>query len=487
MFPSDVVEETAAGAPGGATRSQRLDRVEAQIARVCGRLNLLHAELVTLIAEALTLGAAEGHGLRSAGHWVAWQTGATTGRGAALARLAERASELPATIAKLSAGEVSIDQAAVIAARAPAWADAEVAQLATVMTPHQLGRVCAAYPQPVKEPRTPSYGVSTVTTDDGDTRIRALVPADVGAMFTTAMRAHLDALIDAHRAGTSPADGDDTSSRPTSVDALVRMTDRSLSVDARDRPHYRRHQVLVHVDAGTHHAQIHLGPALSDELRRVLCCDATYQLVYERDGRPIGVGTIRTIPHRTRIAVEHRDHGCRVPGCTRTWVQVHHIHHVEDGGLTETWNLIALCPHHHRLHHRGLLGITGANADQPDGITFTDRYGRTITGVTAPTPPSGPPGAWHPDPPAYQHPDGNRLNPHWLTLNATPPPPAEASCSSGSDEVDALAEQTAPEQPLGVGDRHPLPEDAACGGEGRSDARADRLLHALGQQLDDET
>jgi hypothetical protein len=427
MFPSDVVDDAVAGSLDGVSRSQRLDRVEAEIARVCGQLNVLHAELVALIAEAVQCGAAEGHGLRSPGHWVAWQTGSTMGHGTALARLAERSSELPATIAKLTAGEISIDQAAVIAGRAPAWADAEVAELATVMTPHQLGRVCAAYPQPVKQPRTPSYGVSTVSTDDGDTRIRALVPADVGAMFTTAMRAHLDALIDAHRAGTSPADGDDTSSRPASVDALVRMIDRSLSVDARDRPHYRRHQVLVHVDADTHHAQIHLGPALSDELRRLLCCDATYQLVYERDGRPIGVGTIRNIPHRTRIAVEHRDHGCRVPGCTRTWVQVHHIHHVEDGGLTETWNLIALCPHHHRLHHRGLLGITGTDADNRDGITFTDRRGRTITGVGPPTPPTGPPHSWQPDTPTYQHPDGGHLNPRWLTLNTQPPPQAQAS------------------------------------------------------------
>ena len=44
---------------------------------------------------------------------------------------------------------------------------------------------------------------------------------------------------------------------------------------------------------------------------------------------------------------------------------------------TRSKNLIALCPHHHRLHHRGLLGITG-NADELDGVTVTNQYGNAI-------------------------------------------------------------------------------------------------------------
>ena len=80
-----------------------------------------------------------------------------------------------------------------------------------------------------------------------------------------------------------------------------------------------------------------------------------------------------------------RDQGCAVPGCTQTHIlEVHHIIHWEDGGPTDTWNLICLCPHHHRLHHRGELGITG-NAD--DGtVVFTDRNGTPLQPSRGQTP-----------------------------------------------------------------------------------------------------
>lgn len=48
---------------------------------------------------------------------------------------------------------------------------------------------------------------------------------------------------------------------------------------------------------------------------------------------------------------------------------------MEDGGPTDTDNLVALCRRRHRLHHLGLLGVRGhANAprDGPDGLELTD-------------------------------------------------------------------------------------------------------------------
>jgi len=50
---------------------------------------------------------------------------------------------------------------------------------------------------------------------------------------------------------------------------------------------------------------------------------------------------------------------------------------------------VALCSAHHRLHHRGLLGISG-NADDPDGLEFTDHAGRRLTGCGRPAPPPAP-------------------------------------------------------------------------------------------------
>ena len=106
--------------------------------------------------------------------------------------------------------------------------------------------------------------------------------------------------------------------------------------------------------------------------------------VWETDGKPVSVGrATRTVPHRARVVIENRDRGCRVPGCPRTlWLHIHHLTHWEDGGNTDTNNLIALCAHHHRLHH-GHIGIQG-NADHPNGVTFT--YQGRILANHAPAP-----------------------------------------------------------------------------------------------------
>ena len=130
---------------------------------------------------------------------------------------------------------------------------------------------------------------------------------------------------------------------------------------------------------------------------------------------PVSVGRAqRTVPDRTRRLVEHRDGACRVPGCERTrGLQVHHIVHWEDQGPTDTANLLCLCRHHHRLHHNGILGITG-NADLPDGVVFTDRWKRRLNGSGKPILPNAPPdqaARQHGIPtPIYKHPTGERLD-----------------------------------------------------------------------------
>jgi hypothetical protein len=85
---------------------------------------------------------------------------------------------------------------------------------------------------------------------------------------------------------------------------------------------------------------------------------------------------------------------------------------------------VALCSRHHRLHHRGQLGISG-DADDPDGLVFTDRYGRRLTGCGRPAPP-GPDLAAAADrmqlaPATYVHPTGERLDTRWVYFNEAVP------------------------------------------------------------------
>ena len=184
--------------------------------------------------------------------------------------------------------------------------------------------------------------------------------------------------------------------------------------------------MLVHVRHDGS-ANLHLGPGLAPGLRRLVSCDARVRAVFEQAGRAVSVGrAFRTVPDRTRIVVEDRDRGCRVPGCDRRrWLHVHHITHWEDGGTTDTANLVALCQFHHRLHHRGGLGVTG-NADDPEGVVFTDERGRALAACGRPVPPGGrpwPPGHW-------THPAGERYDPSWVHFDERnrrePPEPMSA-------------------------------------------------------------
>jgi hypothetical protein len=119
-----------------------------------------------------------------------------------------------------------------------------------------------------------------------------------------------------------------------------------------------------------------------------------------------------------------------VPGCDRTrWLQVHHIVHWEDGGPTDTAqgsgaellaSLALLCAAHHRAHHRGVLGIEG-DADQRDGLVFTDRRGRPLAACGRPVPPGQPPvvaaAGLGIAADGWAHPSGERLDQRWLYFN----------------------------------------------------------------------
>jgi hypothetical protein len=80
----------------------------------------------------------------------------------------------------------------------------------------------------------------------------------------------------------------------------------------------------------------------------------------------------RTIPAPTRRAVLARDHHrCRIPGCTMcVYVDVHHIDPRSEGGGHGMLNLITICTLHHKLHHDGIIIITG-NAGALD-VTHAD-------------------------------------------------------------------------------------------------------------------
>ena len=96
-----------------------------------------------------------------------------------------------------------------------------------------------------------------------------------------------------------------------------------------------------------------------DESRRLACDCATVHWLEDSDGNTLNIGRkSRTIPPAIRRALNHRDQGCRFPGCTaHKYTDAHHIHHWADGGETRLDNLVTLCRHHHRAVHEGGFSV----------------------------------------------------------------------------------------------------------------------------------
>lgn len=388
--------------------------LEDELAVLAGQENRVVARQIGLIAEAIEDDLCVGPDL-PVRRWVAWRLGCESNRADKLAAVAERRRDLPVLMGALTEGTVSLDQAAVIARRVPAAFDGEAVRQAEVMRPSQLRRWASTLPPLDDEdddedvPARKRHGFSLRPARDdrgrGDWSVSGRLPADVGAALDTAVRAQLDAGWAALKAGERPEP-------PSTVEALAGVAHAALDHGAAepgaDRDRYRIH---LHVDVESELGRFHLGPVVPDSLRRYLTCDATFQAVYEACGRVIGTGRVTRTPNRAmRRAVEHRDAGCRVPGCGSRIVHLHHVVHWADGGQTETWNLIALCPHHHRMHHRGLLDIDGTDADDPAGITFTIA-GRTLHE----RPPPAHAGADPPAGPAYQRPEPGVV-PNWALV-----------------------------------------------------------------------
>ncbi len=388
-------------------------RLEERLATIVGQLNSLHAELVDLIGEVAATDAWHGAGVRSLTHWLTWQAGVSSAHAKILARLVDARVTHPSIMRAFAHGELTLDQAAV-AVRVPAALDAEIADMAKVATVSQLHTIVrAARPpvEPTEEDRSESFDHHT--DDDGGVRIGIELDADHGAVFRAALEAARDRLF---QAGAT---------RVTWIDALIELCEHSLDAEQHVARRERFRINWFFDPAADQRAAWSDGSAIPEAIRRHLDCDGMLTPTFVAGGQPVSVGrSQRIVPDRTRRLVERRDGGvCRVPWCSsHRWLQIHHVVHWEDGGPTDTANLCALCPACHRAHHRGELGIVG-NADQPDGLRFTDRHGhplaaapRTLQPVMPPAPPRS----------RYEHPLGERLYRRWLTFDhpADAPPAA---------------------------------------------------------------
>jgi 5-methylcytosine-specific restriction endonuclease McrA len=144
------------------------------------------------------------------------------------------------------------------------------------------------------------------------------------------------------------------------ADALALLAETALHHRIDPGAPGERYQVVVHVDASVladadeaGQSVLEDGLRVSAETSQRLACDASRVVMrHDRDGRLLEIGArTRTIPPALRRALQHRDHGCRFPGCARPFGQGHHIRHWAHGGPTTLSNLAMLCRRHHRAVH----------------------------------------------------------------------------------------------------------------------------------------
>jgi hypothetical protein len=413
------MSSTASAGAVGLSPAERVEVLFEELAELSGQRNAIDGRIVEIVAEIDRDQLCGVTGARSVPALVAWKTGCSPANAHTISTVAGRLPEFPRCAQGLKEGRLSLDQVGVIAARAGAGSDEHYAQLARVATVTQLRTAVKLEPRPEPDCRPQPQPSITKTSSEEFSCWRITLPRLDAAKFDAALAAHRDALIAQWKHDRDSAGGasDQRAPLPGTVEAFMRLVEAGWDVEAARRPHGQHTTVVVHVDVEQRAAALHLGPLLTDAERRYLTCDATCEVWFERDGELIGAGrATRAINRRLRRALEYRQPTCAVAGCGATrGLHAHHLRHWEDGGPTELANLVLLCPYHHRLHHGGVITITGA----PGALLVTDSAGRLLSPGSLARPPTQPPPAVAPCP----GPTGERADWWWYQPFQPQPPP----------------------------------------------------------------
>jgi uncharacterized protein DUF222 len=301
---------------------------------------------------------------------------------------AEVDRELTETGAALTAGAITLDQAAAVAGamrglpgavdpatrrQAEGWLLEQAAQFDPAAL-HKLGRHLVQVLDPeggaaLEREEALLASRQTFTVSHGADRSRP-----VRGQFGPEGGALLDAALAAVSAPRPSQDGtpDPRTAGQRRAEGLLELI--KLAMQADEMPELGGEPVTLTVtttadyltaatDAATANrpaATLEDGTALSPEATRRLGCDAwLVAAIVDTDLDVLDIGRMsRVIPRSMRRALIVRDQGCAFHGCGRPprWCHSngHHIWFWADGGPTALSNLALLCGHHHHLvHHHG--------------------------------------------------------------------------------------------------------------------------------------
>jgi Domain of unknown function (DUF222)/HNH endonuclease len=349
-----------------------LERLGDEIAEVAAHLDAATARLLDLIREFDARGG-WGNGFASCAHWLAWRVGLALGAAREHVRVARALGSLPRLRQALARGELSYSKVRALTRVATPETEERLLAVGRAGTAEHVELIVRGWrrmdrkAEAEESTRRHRHRALHMYPDaDGMVVIRGRLEPEVGAVVMHALTAAREALY-RRRTGDIPAGTpvvDGSPEAPTmeqqQADALALVAETALHRGMDPGAPGQRYQVVVHVDAAVLADADAPGQSVLEGGARVpagtsqrLACDASRVVMrHDADGRLTEVGArTRTIPPALRRALQHRDKGCRFPGCGLPVGQGHHIRHWAHGGPTKLSNLTMLCRRHHRAVH----------------------------------------------------------------------------------------------------------------------------------------
>ncbi len=371
-----------------------LDRLGDEIAELSAHLEAATARLLHLIREFDARGG-WGNGFRSCAAWLSWRVGLDLGAAREKVRVARALGALPRIAEALEHGEISYSKVRALTRIATPETEARLLGVARAGTASHVERIVRGWRRVdrlVEARETArqhaSRSLQVYQDEDGMVVLRGRLEPEVGALMRRALEAAGEALY--QKSQRTAVTRDQPTPGQRQADALALVAETALQHGLDPGSPGERYQVVVHVDAAAladpaapGQSVLEDGARVPAETSRRLACDAGRVVMrHDTQGRILDVGRrTRTIPPALRLALTHRDRGCRFPGCGLRFCQGHHIRHWANGGETRLENLTLLCRRHHRAVHEEGYRVA---RDAEGTLSFSTPGGRPIPEVPAP-------------------------------------------------------------------------------------------------------
>jgi 5-methylcytosine-specific restriction endonuclease McrA len=347
-------------------RIAELERLGDQIAELSAHLDAATARLLTLIREFDARGGWN-TGFRSCAHWLSWRVGLELGAAREYVRVARALATLPLLAEALGCGELSYSKVRALTRVATPETEARLLAVGRAGATCHVERIVRGWRRVDRlteareaKRRHASRALHVHQDEDGMVVIRGRLEPEIGALVMQALAAARETLYQTTRAAATDRASEPPTMAQQQADALALIAETALHHELDPGAPGERYQVVLHVDAPVladrdqpGQSVLEDGTHVSAETSERLTCDASRILMrHDREGRVVEVGArTRTIPPALRRALQHRDQGCRFPGCGVRIGQGHHIRHWAQGGPTTLSNLAILCRRHHRAVH----------------------------------------------------------------------------------------------------------------------------------------